>query len=436
MASDCQSSGPGPIRGRLARAATLAVAGLLCLGLGAAEAKPAKAGPQKGVKAAVAKSKAKAKAARAGKRGTAPATTASVDTPPSPPARDLFGAQKAAAPLAARAIGSYARGCLAGGKMLPVNGPAWQAMRLSRNRNWGHPALVAYVEQLALDAQKHDGWPGLLVGDLAQPMGGPMTSGHASHQIGLDADIWLKPMPATTLSPEERESISAVSVVADDKVSLKPDVWQAGHVKLLKRAASYPKVARIFVHPAIKKGLCEAAGKDRGWLSKVRPWWGHNYHFHVRLACPPGSAGCEDQPETGNEDGCGQELESWLKRVATPIIPKVPPVVKPPMTMAQLPAECANLVGYEPPPPAPAGPPVPNRKPAEGAAQPAALVPGAGPTPASEAVPLPEKSGAPAAKAAPAPQPATPARRSEAKPRRRNRPPAPQPGDHGVRGRT
>jgi penicillin-insensitive murein DD-endopeptidase len=374
---------------RLLLAAIACFAAVLCLGLGlsvadakkqthkaaqakaaakSAKAKTASAAARKGSKRksgslAEAKARALAKAklaARSRKGGLA------IAGPPSPPARDYFGKQAAAAPVAARSIGSYARGCLAGGKMLPVNGPAWQAMRLSRNRNWGHPQLVAYVEKLAEDAQKQDKWPGLLVGDMAQPMGGPMTSGHASHQIGLDADIWLKPMPPKTLTPEERESISADSVVAADQVSINPEIWQSGHVQLLKRAASYPSVARIFVHPAIKKALCEAAGTDRGWLSKVRPWWGHNYHFHVRLACPAGTSGCEDQASAGPDDGCGKELESWLKRLKTPIIPKDPPVQKAPMTMAQLPAECAALVGYVPPPPpapVPMGPPLPERKP-------------------------------------------------------------------------
>jgi penicillin-insensitive murein endopeptidase len=165
-------------------------------------------------------------------------------------------------------------------------------------------------------------------------------------------------------------------VVADDQVSIKPDVWQPGHVTLLKRAASDSEVARIFVHPAIKKALCEAAGTDRGWLSKVRPWWGHNYHFHVRLACPPGAEGCEDQAATGPEDGCGKELEGWLKRMRTPIVPrdpKLPPIERKPITMAQLPAACSTLVGYEPPPPVPMGPPLPERKPdANVSAQPAA----------------------------------------------------------------
>jgi penicillin-insensitive murein DD-endopeptidase len=272
----------------------------------------------------------------------------------SPVARDVFGAQKVASPLAARSIGSYARGCLAGGKPLPTDGPAWQAMRLSRNRNWGHPALIAYVERLAEDAKAQDGWPGLLVGDIAQPMGGPMLTGHASHQIGLDADIWLSPMPANTLSPEERETRAAVSMLAADGVSVDPKIWTPDHAKLIKRAASYPEVARIFVHPAIKKAMCDWAGSDKGpWLSKVRPWWGHDYHFHVRLACPAGQQGCVAQPLIGAGDGCGKELASWLKRVrkkpaaapATPVKPGKPPKGKPPLTLVDLPADCATIVG-------------------------------------------------------------------------------------------
>jgi penicillin-insensitive murein endopeptidase len=272
----------------------------------------------------------------------------------SPVAKEIFGRQAKASALAARSIGSYARGCLAGGKALPVNGPAWQAMRLSRNRNWGHPALVAYVERLALDAKAKDNWPGLLVGDMAQPMGGPMLTGHASHQIGLDADIWLSPMPADTLSPHERETRSAVSMLAEDGVSVDPKIWTPDHAKLIKRAASYPEVARIFVHPAIKQALCTWADADRGWLSKVRPWWGHHYHFHVRLSCPPGSQVCTDQPETGQEDGCGKEVQSWLKRMRKPAVvqPTPPKPVKPAkpkrgLTLADLPAECAELVGVE-----------------------------------------------------------------------------------------
>jgi len=119
-----------------------------------------------------------------------------------PPANELFGAVTAPAPLASRAIGTYARGCLSGGVALPISGPDWQVMRLSRNRNWGHPKLLALLERLANDARALDGWPGLLIGDMAQPRGGPMITGHESHQIGLDADIWLTPMPNRLISRE------------------------------------------------------------------------------------------------------------------------------------------------------------------------------------------------------------------------------------------
>jgi len=262
--------------------------------------------------------------------------------PPSPVAKVAFGAMRTPAPLAARSIGSYAKGCLAGAKPLPIDGPAWQAMRLSRNRNWGHPDLIALVERLAVDARK-DGWPGLLVGDISQPRGGPMLTGHASHQIGLDADIWLTRMPNRRLTEQEREEIEATSMLGPDKLHVDPAVWSADHVKLIKRAASYPQVERILVHPGIKKALCEAAGTDRHWLAKVRPYWGHFYHMHVRIACPHGSTGCVAQKPTTGDDGCGKEVEDWLTLLAKPEKPSPPDAKAPPkrlMTVDQLPAEC------------------------------------------------------------------------------------------------
>jgi Penicillin-insensitive murein endopeptidase len=145
-----------------------------------------------------------------------------VKEPPAkePPANELFGAAPSPAPLAARAIGSYARGCLAGAVALPINGPDWQVMRLSRNRNWGHPRLLDFLERFAADARNLDGWPGLLVGDMSQPRGGPMITGHSSHQIGLNVDIWLTPMPDRILTPEERENMVAVSMLKDRSPSI------------------------------------------------------------------------------------------------------------------------------------------------------------------------------------------------------------------------
>jgi penicillin-insensitive murein endopeptidase len=268
------------------------------------------------------------------------------------PAKELFGAKKTPAPLAARAIGWYAKGCLSGAKSLAIDGPAWQVMRLSRNRMWGHPILISLVERLATESKEKDGWPGLLVGDIAQPRGGPMTSGHASHQVGLDADVWLTRMPDKRLTEKEREDLSATSMLAADDISVDPKVFGEGQVKLIKRAASYRLVERVLVHPAIKKALCQAAGTDRGWLAKVRPYWGHYYHMHIRIGCPSGSGICKSQPPPPGDDGCGAELTDWIKKI-TPkkIVERAPipksdkPVAKKKeITLADLPAECRTVL--------------------------------------------------------------------------------------------
>lgn len=259
------------------------------------------------------------------------------------PAKKLFGKAKTPAALPPQAIGFYSRGCLAGALKIPANGPAWQAMRLSRNRHWGHPRLIAFLKRFALEVRAYDGWPGLLIGDISQPRGGPMLTGHHSHQLGLDVDIWLMPMPKRRLSWRERETMSAVSVLAKDRISINPKVWSEAHFRVLRRAASYPEVERIFVHPAIKKALCETEKGDRSWLSKVRPWWGHHYHFHVRLKCPEDSPYCQPQKPPPKEDGCGEELAFWLKlvdprRPKKP--PKKPPKPRPPIFLDDLPEEC------------------------------------------------------------------------------------------------
>src|SRR5476651_1961856 len=141
------------------------------------------------------------------------------------PAKELFAAKQVPSLGKAMAIGYYPRGCLQGGVELPVNGPNWQVMRLSRNRNWGHPELVNFLERFAPIAARATGWKGILVGDLSQPRGGPLPFGHASHQIGLDVDIWFMPMPNHELSKKEREEISASDLVAPDRLRVNPKTW-------------------------------------------------------------------------------------------------------------------------------------------------------------------------------------------------------------------
>jgi penicillin-insensitive murein endopeptidase len=179
---------------------------------------------------------------------------------------------------------------------------------------------------------------------MSQPRGGPMITGHASHQIGLDADIWLLPSPNHILSAQERETISAVSMLKPGTREIDPNVWSLPRARLIQRAAMDPAVARIFVNPAIKKALCSQATGDRSWLHQVRPWYGHDYHFHVRLACPKDAVGCKDQDPPPAGDGCGADLAWWLgpePYKPDPGPPKPPP---PPMKLADLPPECSQVL--------------------------------------------------------------------------------------------
>jgi penicillin-insensitive murein endopeptidase len=255
-------------------------------------------------------------------------------------AQRVFGLETTAAPGPARAIGSYAKGCLAGAVPLPADGPNWQVMRPSRNRAWGHPALIAFLERLADKAATEAQWPGLLVGDMAQPRGGPMLTGHESHQVGLEADIWLTPMPNRRLTAAERDNMPAIDLVAASGLDIDPATWLPQQRQLLETAAKSPGVDRIFVNAAIKRALCREAGADRGWLRRLRPWWGHMRHFHLRLACPATDPECRNpipQPPPG--DGC-DKLAWWFTPEA--LHPKPGPPRRPPL-MSNLPAECAAV---------------------------------------------------------------------------------------------
>ncbi len=274
-----------------------------------------------------------------------PAENAAAAISAKTPAKELFGSKAQPAPMQARSIGFYAHGCLAGAVALPVNGKTWQVMRLSRNRNWGHPDLIAFLERFSAKLPEVAGWPGIMVGDLSQPRGGPMLTGHASHQVGLDADIWLTPMPTHSLSADERETVSPLMMVREDRKDIDPNNWTPSHLKVIKMASEDPAVERIFVNAAIKKSLCREAGTDRAWLDKVRAYWGHDYHMHVRIRCPAGSTECEKQPPVPEGDGCGKELDYWFQwSVLHPIPPLIPPKPKPGPTMADLPAACRQVL--------------------------------------------------------------------------------------------
>lgn len=261
-----------------------------------------------------------------------------------PLAKDVFGGFRTASQGPAVSIGYYSQGCAQGMVQLPESGPSWQGMRLSRDRQWGHPQMIDFLVGLSRAAQQA-GWQGLYIGDISQPRGGPMVTGHASHQIGLDADIWMLPPSSLSLSRTQRENLSSVSITNSRGTALSGH-WTPGHMSIMRAAARDPRVERILVDPVAKVAMCQAERGDRAWLRKVRPINAHNYHFHVRLSCPQGSI-CRRQDPPPAGDGCA-EAEEWIKNRIDPgrVTPTPPdPDYRHPRTyrMSDLPAQCQTV---------------------------------------------------------------------------------------------
>jgi penicillin-insensitive murein endopeptidase len=237
----------------------------------------------------------------------------------------------------ARVIGSYTAGCIQGAIALPPEGEGFQTMRRGRRRYFGHPDLIQYVQELGRFVARH-GFGVLNLGDLGQARGGPTPYGHRSHQSGLDVDVWFWLTPqAVQLTSQERETLTASSVLTADRQALDATLWSPHHAALLREAASVDVVDRIFVHPLIKQALCNTF-PGASWLQKIRPWWGHDDHFHVRLRCPPGQAACHSQTPLPPGHGCDAALAWWLS-------PEAQPPPKPALPSAvQLPAACQEVL--------------------------------------------------------------------------------------------
>ena len=263
-------------------------------------------------------------------------------------AKNQFAAKRRASMQNAAAFGGYSRGCLAGAEQLAETGPTWQAMRLSRNRNWAHPELLDFVQKLSARAAQQPGWNGLYIGDLSQPRGGPMFGGHRSHQIGLDADIWMLPATNLNLSVAQRESISSISM-RRAKGAFTNSNWTPAQHEIIKAAAQDERTARIFIFPGAKVQMCNDEKGDRAWLNKIRPWYGHYAHFHVRLRCPSGVRGCVDQAPPPPGDGCA-DAQAWVDDILNPPppVPRDPnapaPTPRRDLRVGDLPQQCTGVL--------------------------------------------------------------------------------------------
>ena len=254
----------------------------------------------------------------------------------------LFAAKKLPSVGRPRVIGYYSHGCLQGGIELPLTGPHWEIMRPSRNRNWGHPELIRFLKRLSAAVAKATGWPGILIGDMAQPRGGPLPSGHTSHQVGLDVDIWYKPMPDRILTNKERNEMPPTFMIAENGLEVNKN-WAPADAAFLRTVAEQPQVERVLVNAAVKKKMCELEGKHHyEWMAKLRPWYFHTSHIHVRLKCPADSPHCRHQPPVPAGDGCAKkDLAYWFSEKALSVKPETPSQkLEHPITMARLPAAC------------------------------------------------------------------------------------------------
>lgn len=251
-------------------------------------------------------------------------------------------AQPATPAAAARIVGGPGGGCIAGAVRLPAEGPGYQTIRPSQSSFWGHPDTIAALRTLGMRARAA-GLPTLYMNDISRPHGGPMPGIHASHQLGLDADVWLDVLPKPVLSAAARDRVEVASLVTPDGRGVEPARWSPAHVTLLRLAAGLPGVDRVLVNPAIKQQLCRTPMADHGWLRLIRPWYGHAAHMHIHFRCPADQPECRDlaPPPPGN--GCDASLDWWFEQLDAPPKPAPPP--RPP---SPLPAACHAIMAGEP----------------------------------------------------------------------------------------
>ena len=207
-----------------------------------------------------------------------------------------------------QAIGGYSLGCLKGGKTFSGKENGVVLSQTRRGRFWAHSQMIDLLTELGeftFQTYKKN----ILIGDLSLSRGGPTFGGHNSHQNGLDVDIWFKVLEGKPsfewLQTEEMKSVLTRKGFTED--------FGKVQVSLLNFLSQDQRVSRIFVNAKIKKYLCEEQKDifDSEGLRKIRPWYGHDDHLHLRLKCPNKDKACQNQKEPPEGDGCDQ-LSWWF----------------------------------------------------------------------------------------------------------------------------
>ena len=180
---------------------------------------------------------------------------------------------------------------------------------------------------------------------MAQARGGPMLTGHTSHQLGLDADIWLTPMPDRELTRQEREEMSATDMVRRRQARHRSVGLDAGACRAHPRRGAEPAIERILVNPAIKKALCREADRRPRLVAQGASVVGAQLSHASAHRLPGRQSGMQAAGSDAGTEGCGADLDYWFRdAILNPPPPKEPPKPKPPLTMADLPPSCKQIV--------------------------------------------------------------------------------------------
>jgi penicillin-insensitive murein endopeptidase len=215
--------------------------------------------------------------------------------------------------------GFYSRqGALSDATAIAPEGPGFVHLFESRDRRYGSQGLIELLERSAAEiARLHPEGERLQIGDIAAIGGGPIR-GHASHQNGLDADLVYYRTSHREQSAADGDAGFIETFVTGEGADhadvagthASPDLDVARSWELIKLLSASHRLARIFMHPAIKRAFCQEA-RSRGelqsesrTLSRLRPLDNHDDHMHVRISCPTESPGCVPQPEPDADPGC------------------------------------------------------------------------------------------------------------------------------------
>lgn len=207
-----------------------------------------------------------------------------------------------------QSFGFYSHGRLAAATRLPDSGGGFVKILRPRNRRFASEDMIYLITKVSkeLDQKFPNRRDAVQIGDVSAELGG-LVPGHNSHQNGLDVDIAFLRTNETMQNPDDVNGFRE-KFVSSGKVSNNFDLERNWALAKLMVATGRPQ--RIFVNQVIKNAFCKLA-REKGELQsaaetlhRLRPYSGHEDHFHVRITCPLNSPKCEAQEEIPAGTGC------------------------------------------------------------------------------------------------------------------------------------